>query len=201
MQTLSLVTAAVCWPSSSAVTLGIITALRQYSALDYGVTFMAFLFFSLPIFWVAVLLKEYGAIQFNNFLKTPDIPVPIVLLIALLVGLVAVAVAGGTWKRRGIAFGGAFVATSLVLLYVSADRLVPHSRSGPDCDRHSSGVGIAFGVTTLTAGLKNRKALYSALIAVAVGLVAVLRGPAAAELGHAHHDRAAGRCHHPGRPG
>ncbi len=171
MQTLSLVTAAVLLAIVIGVTLGIITALRQYSALDYGVTFMAFLFFSLPIFWAAVLLKEYGAIQFNNFLKTPDIPVPIVLLIALLVGLVAVAVAGGTWKRRGIAFGGAFVATSLVLLYVSLTGWFRTPGLGPIVIA-LSGVGIAYGVTTLTAGLKNKKALYSTLIAVAVGLVA-----------------------------
>ena len=56
------------------VSLGIVTALRQYSGLDYGVTFMAFLFFSLPVFWVAVLLKEFGAIGFNNFLRDPHIP-------------------------------------------------------------------------------------------------------------------------------
>jgi peptide/nickel transport system permease protein len=135
------------------------------------VTFMAFLFFSLPIFWAAVLLKEYGAIQFNNFLKTPDIPIPIVALIALLVGLVAIAVAGGTWKRRGIAFGGAFVATALVLLYVSLTGWFRTPGLGPIVIA-LSGVGIAYGVTTLTAGLKNKKALYSALISVAVGLVA-----------------------------
>ena len=171
VQTLSLVTAAVLLAIVIGVTLGIITALRQYSALDYGVTFMAFLFFSLPIFWAAVLLKEYGAIQFNNFLKTPDIPIPIVALIALLVGLVAIAVAGGTWKRRGIAFGGAFVATALVLLYVSLTGWFRTPGLGPIVIA-LSGVGIAYGVTTLTAGLKNKKALYSALISVAVGLVA-----------------------------
>ena len=37
--------------------LGIISALRQYSRFDYGMTFLAFLLYSLPIFWVAVLLK------------------------------------------------------------------------------------------------------------------------------------------------
>ena len=44
------------------ITVGIISALRQYTGFDYGVTLLAFLFFSLPIFWVAVLLKQYGAI-------------------------------------------------------------------------------------------------------------------------------------------
>ena len=40
------------------VAIGILSALRQYSGFDYSVTFLAFLFFSLPIFWVGVLLKH-----------------------------------------------------------------------------------------------------------------------------------------------
>jgi peptide/nickel transport system permease protein len=49
----------------------VVTAVRQYSALDYGATFSAFLFFSLPVFWLAVLLKEFGAIRFNDYLEEP----------------------------------------------------------------------------------------------------------------------------------
>mgnify|MGYP000598212921 CR=1 FL=1 len=44
------------------ISIGIISALRQYSRFDYSITFIAFLFFSLPIFWVAVLLKQFAAI-------------------------------------------------------------------------------------------------------------------------------------------
>ena len=51
--------------------IGITTALRQYSGFDYSVTFLSFLFFSLPIFWVAVLLKQYVAIGFNDLLEDP----------------------------------------------------------------------------------------------------------------------------------
>ena len=40
------------------ISLGITSALRQYTRFDYGMTFFAFLLFSLPIFWVAVLLKQ-----------------------------------------------------------------------------------------------------------------------------------------------
>ena len=82
------------------ITLGIITALRQYSALDYGVTFMAFLFFSLPIFWVAVLLKEFGAIGFNNFLRNPEIPIPTAIGIGIVFGALIAVAAGGELKRR-----------------------------------------------------------------------------------------------------
>jgi len=50
------------------IALGVVTALRQYSRFDYSMTFVSFLLFSLPIFWVAVLLKQYLAIRFNTFL-------------------------------------------------------------------------------------------------------------------------------------
>jgi len=56
------------------IAIGIASALRQYSRFDYTMTFFAFLLFSLPIFWVAVLLKQYMAIQFNNFLSDPKVP-------------------------------------------------------------------------------------------------------------------------------
>jgi peptide/nickel transport system permease protein len=48
------------------VTIGVFSALRQYSLFDYGTTFVAFLFFALPTFWLAVLLKEYVGIKFNE---------------------------------------------------------------------------------------------------------------------------------------
>ena len=51
------------------IALGITSALRQYSRFDYGMTFFAFLLYSLPIFWVAVLLKQFLAIDFNDFLR------------------------------------------------------------------------------------------------------------------------------------
>src|SRR5919106_1518795 len=105
VQTLTLVTGATILAILIGIALGIITALRQYSALDYGVTFMAFLFFSLPIFWVAVLLKEYGAIGFNDFLRNPEIPLPAALGIGLVLGAVAVIVAGGDARRRAMIGG------------------------------------------------------------------------------------------------
>jgi peptide/nickel transport system permease protein len=49
--------------------VGIVTALRQYSGFDYLVTFFTFVFFSLPVFWVAVILKAWGGINFNDWLR------------------------------------------------------------------------------------------------------------------------------------
>ena len=119
VSTLSLVTVAAILAILIGVTLGIVTALRQYSALDYGVTFMAFLFFSLPIFWAAVLLKEFGAIGFNNFLRNPEIPPTVALGIGAVLGVIGAVVVGGAAKRRLIVGGSVFVAVSLILFYFS----------------------------------------------------------------------------------
>ncbi|MDR2252680.1 MAG: ABC transporter permease, partial [Bifidobacteriaceae bacterium] len=73
--TVKLVFASVVVAILLGVTVGITTALRQYSAFDYLTTFFTFLFYSLPAFWVAVLLKEFGAIRFNDFLADPRLPV------------------------------------------------------------------------------------------------------------------------------
>lgn len=52
---------------------GVVTAVRQNSALDYGVTGFSFLVFSMPIFSVAVLLKLVG-INLNNTLQSLGMP-------------------------------------------------------------------------------------------------------------------------------
>ncbi len=170
IQTLTLVTSATILAILIGITLGIVTALRQYSTLDYGVTFMAFLFFSLPIFWVAVLLKEFGAIGFNDFLRNPEIPIPTALAIGAVVGVVAAVSAGGEMPRRILTGGVVFGVVSAVLMYFSATAWFKTPGLGPVVIA-IAGAGIAFAVTVLTAGLKNRKALHSALIAVGVGVV------------------------------
>jgi peptide/nickel transport system permease protein len=48
-----------------AVISGVVSAVRQYSKLDYILTFFGFLFLSMPAFWVAVLLKQ-GALNINE---------------------------------------------------------------------------------------------------------------------------------------
>jgi peptide/nickel transport system permease protein len=48
-----------------AVVTGVVSAVKQYSALDYTATFFGFLFLSMPVFWFAVLLKSWG-IWYNS---------------------------------------------------------------------------------------------------------------------------------------
>jgi peptide/nickel transport system permease protein len=50
-----------------AVFVGVYSAVRQYSISDYVFTFLGFLFLSTPVFWLAGLLKLYGAIKINDF--------------------------------------------------------------------------------------------------------------------------------------
>mgnify|MGYP003350696776 CR=1 FL=1 len=99
------------------IALGIVTALRQYSRFDYSMTFVAFLLFSLPIFWIAVLLKQYLAIQFNTFLSAPTVTLPwkigLGLVGALFWGSLFGRSRGGFWK----AAIAVFVGTYLVLTF------------------------------------------------------------------------------------
>ncbi|WP_317451808.1 ABC transporter permease [Microbacterium sp. NIBRBAC000506063] len=96
--TLQLVTAATVLAILFGVAIGMTTALRQYSGYDYTVTFATFVFYSLPVFWVAVLLKQYGAIAFNQFLGDPYIPWWMFIVIALASGFVFMSIVGGGWK-------------------------------------------------------------------------------------------------------
>jgi peptide/nickel transport system permease protein len=94
------------------IALGILTAIRQYSGFDYSVTFMAFLFFSLPVFWAAVLLKEYGAIRFNDWIAGGQAAPWAIVLVAALVAVVLAALLGGSpqptlvTRAAAVAVGG-----------------------------------------------------------------------------------------------
>ncbi|KAA2264019.1 ABC transporter permease [Solihabitans fulvus] len=49
--------------------IGVIGAVRQYSIFDYGATGFAFTMFSMPLFCIALILKN-GGIQLNNWLES-----------------------------------------------------------------------------------------------------------------------------------
>jgi peptide/nickel transport system permease protein len=70
------------------VLVGIIGAIRQYTAFDYIMTFMAFLFFSIPAAVLAGFLKEWGAIKLNPWLRRPSMSTSVLLGLALF-GLIA----------------------------------------------------------------------------------------------------------------
>ncbi|MHC3000425.1 ABC transporter permease [Microbacterium sp. HJ5] len=165
--TIQLVTASVIVAILFGLTIGILTALRQYSGFDYSVTFLTFIVYSLPIFWIAVLLKEFGAIRFNEFLADPVVTIQAVVITGLIWGVLLMAIIGGSWKKRLITFGAAFVAAGGLLALLGATGWFTAPSIGI-VGVIITGVGAAVGVTALSTGLANRRTLYSALIVVGI---------------------------------
>jgi peptide/nickel transport system permease protein len=144
------------------IALGVLTALRQYSRFDYSMTFVAFLLFSLPIFWVAVLLKQYLAIRFNTFLENPSVTTTWKLGLGLVggifwAGLLAMK-KGSFWKIFALVFAGTFLAITLL---DNANWFLDPAL-GPILIGLIS-AGIAVGITFVSTGLQNKPALYASL--------------------------------------
>src|SRR4051794_35960996 len=119
--TMRLVIAAALIAVVLGITVGVISAIRQYTLFDYGATFVAFLFFAMPVFWFAVLLKEFGAIKLNNWLGHPGISlIGAFAIVAGCSGLAAVIFNTGEKrsKRRGFTAAaiGAAVGLGVVVL-------------------------------------------------------------------------------------
>lgn len=165
--TLQLVTAATVLAILFGVAIGMTTALRQYSGYDYTVTFATFVFYSLPVFWVAVLLKQYGAIAFNQFLGDPYIPWWMFIVIGLGAGFVFMAIVGGGLSTRIRTFVFTGIGAGLLLLLLDLTNWFSQPSMGL--------VGIALFtaasaliVASLTTGLRDRPAL------IAFGLAGVV---------------------------
>lgn len=151
------------------ITIGIVTALRQYSRFDYAMTFVAFLLFSLPIFWVAVLLKQFLAIKFNNFLVNPTVPLSWLVGLSVASGIFWAAIISGSRKQVWLIFAIAAVAAGSLIQLLSASHWFSDPSLGPIII-FGAGIGIAFAITQLSTGVSNRIALYSSLTMAAVGL-------------------------------
>lgn len=168
--TLELVTAATFLSLFLGVAVGIVSALRQYSGFDYLIIFLSFLLYSLPSFWVAVLLKQWGAIGFNDFLRDPVITWVAIAVIALFAGLLWMLAVGGSGRRRLLTFASAAAATFVMLAFLQLSNWWLEPQIGPVL-LAVFGAASAFAVTAISAGLHNRRALYASLTAAAVGVV------------------------------
>jgi peptide/nickel transport system permease protein len=65
--TLRLVVAALVLAIGLAILSGVISAIKQYSTVDYTLTFVGFLALAMPTFWIASLIKEAGVWANVNF--------------------------------------------------------------------------------------------------------------------------------------
>ncbi len=174
--TLRLVVMATVLSIVIGVTIGILSALRQYSTFDYSVTLLAFLFFSLPIFWVAVLLKQFLAIELNTWFSDPTFSIPFTIAASLAVGgAFGVLIGGGVRSRVLIVGAIAGAATAAILIAWSATGWWRNPSLGP-LAVGLLGTGIAFAATALLAGLPARRVLWTGLATVAFALVVSLAG-------------------------
>jgi peptide/nickel transport system permease protein len=152
--------------------VGIVTAIKQYSGFDYIATFFTFVFFALPVFWVAVILKGVGGIDLNDWLRDGAHFAPwVIVLFGLFAAVIGYSITGGQPSRR-IAFAvvtGAFV--SGVVLYISETEWLLDPGFGPVVLAIIA-AAIAYGVTAVMAGVRNRRAFYSALTTAGIGFVA-----------------------------
>ncbi|MDQ1546764.1 MAG: glutathione transport system permease protein [Actinomycetota bacterium] len=169
--TVQLLTASFILAIIFGVLIGITSALRQYSGYDYSVTFLAFLFFSLPSFFVAVILKAYVGIAFNNFLQDPTIATWLLIGLPLLSGLIWQGILGGDARKRLLTFAIAAVVTFGVLFYISATHWLNNPSLGLPVIL-VLGLGLGLLVVVLTTGIENRKSLYTAVVVVAIGALA-----------------------------
>lgn len=167
--TIKLITASTIVAIILGIAVGMISAIRQYSGFDYFITFVSFLLYSLPVFWVAVLLKQYGAIDINNFINDPTLDSWWPIIIACLaMGLFWMGALGGSVRRRVITFSAATLITFATVYYILASGWLQHPSIGL-VGVIIIGAGAAIVMTYLSTGLKNRRVLYASLTTVAVG--------------------------------
>jgi peptide/nickel transport system permease protein len=172
LTTIKLVGAATVVAIILGVSVGIISALRQYTGFDYSITFLSFLMYSLPVFWVAVLAKVFLAIRFNDFLADPSpaLSAGFIAILAAIAGLAVAAAVAGSWRIRLRNFAIVAVGVVVLCLYANLTNFFTDPQIGIVLIALIS-VGWAFAVTELSTGLRNRKALYSSLSVAALGVV------------------------------
>lgn len=173
--TLRLVIAATLLALILGVVTGIVTALRQYSVFDYSVTLVAFLCFSLPVFFVSTLLKQYLAIELNTWLGDPTLTYAGITLVAVLSGGFWALMVGGGRQRVPLVFAAGFAATFAMIYLLLATGFFRTPYFGV------LGIGIfglaaAVGWTALFAGLsrRTRPVLLSSVATAVAATVLVL---------------------------
>ncbi|MFV0319000.1 MAG: ABC transporter permease subunit [Microbacterium sp.] len=169
--TLQLVTAATIFAIVLGILIGIISALRQYSAVDYTFTFASFFLYSLPSFLMAVLLKVFVALGFNDWLRDPVFNWVWITAIALIGGgLLQALIAGPRWRRLSVfAISAVVLAVTTFLMGATSWFLDPSL--GPVLSPLLI-AALGAGMVVLIAGVRARYAWRTAGVTVVVLIVA-----------------------------
>jgi peptide/nickel transport system permease protein len=169
--TLRLVLAASILSVVIGISFGVLSAIRQYSRLDNSLTLLSFFLFSLPIFWIAVMLKEFMAIRFNDFLVNPTIDIVANILISAVIAVIITGFVSGTRKRVLITWSVTFSLFVTVFFLASVTAWFRYPSMGI-IGIAVLGVACSLGFTHLFSGLSNKKALGAGLASVVLGLIA-----------------------------
>ena len=153
--TLQLVTAATVLAIVLGVTIGIVSALRQYSAIDYTFTFASFFLYSLPSFLMGVLLKVFIALGFNDFLTDPTISWPWIVGLSLVSGIFWQAILGGSRKKRIVVFAASLVTSAVMLWGISTTQWLLDPSLGPIIAPLLI-AGVGAGMVVLIAGTHSK---------------------------------------------
>ncbi|MDQ3468572.1 MAG: ABC transporter permease [Actinomycetota bacterium] len=169
--TLKLVTAATVMSVVVGVSVGMLTALRQYSGFDYLVTFFTFVFFSLPVFWVAVILKAWGGINFNDWLRDgAHFSVTFIVAMSIVAAVIGSSMAGGRWPRKALFGVVSGAAAAGLLSWISSHQWMLNPRLGPVVFALIS-IAVAVAVIAVMAGWGNAHARNAALVTAAIGII------------------------------
>jgi peptide/nickel transport system permease protein len=165
--TLRLVVVAIVVAVALAVAVGVVGALRQYSAFDYATTFAAFLFFSLPVFWLAALLKEYAALRLNDLFGTTWV---------YTIGEASPRFDGGFFARMGD-YAGHTVLPALTLILISFAQYSRYQRAsmldvlGSDYVRTARAKGLPRRTVVVRHALRNALIPVTTIVAIDFGVV------------------------------
>lgn len=156
---LSLVFASTLLAITAGIFFGVMTAVRQYSGFDYSLTLVAFTLYSLPSFVFAVLLKEYVAIRFNDWLAEPVVSFGVSIIVAAVIALIVAALFGGNMRRKAVTFGVMLAVGVGAFQYFSYTKWFAQPKLGWGFVL-LVGLGAALLFASLFTGLSNRRALY-----------------------------------------
>lgn len=167
--TMRMVVAAAVLAVLAAIVVGVVTAVRRYTPLDYASTLGAFVFFSMPVFFLAGVLKDL-AIRVNESTG---------FLIFSTVGERGIGVPAGLWSTVADR-GSHMVLPTLTLVLVTFAAWSRYQRAsmievlGADFIRTARAKGVPERSVLLRHGLRN--ALIPLTTVVAVDFATLVNG-------------------------
>jgi peptide/nickel transport system permease protein len=173
--TLRLIVAVAIVAVLVALAVGYVSALRRHSFVDHATTAGSFVCFALPVFWLAVLLKEYGAVKFNHLVGRTWV---------YTTGQESLGFQGGFWAHVGD-LAGHMVLPVITLVLVSVAQYSRYFRSSmveaieADHVRTARAKGLRGRQVNVRHGLRN--ALIPFTTIVALDFAALLGGAVVTE--------------------